>query len=70
MSATERWDREAARVKRGRGRYVLLLDTRGRNDKVKEALERRGLFVEVRSRSGDGSVERPWVGVKTWARTI
>jgi hypothetical protein len=70
LSASERWDKEAARVKRGRGRWVVLDDVRGRNDKVKEALERRGLFVDVRSRNGNGSAERPWVGVRTWARTI
>lgn len=75
LSGSERWDREADRVKRAKGRWVLVAESAdsrrgGRNDKVKAALELRGLNVEVKSRNGNGSKERPWVGVRTWARTI
>ena len=75
LSSSERWDKEAQRVKRGKGQWVVVAeseDTRrgGRNAKVKAALELRGLSVEVRSRTGNGSAERPWVGVKTWARVV
>lgn len=72
MSASERWDRIAAEVKKGRGRWVQVEEVGrgGRTNKVKEALERRGLTVEVQSRVGNGTDERPWEGNRTWARTI
>jgi len=75
LSSSERWDKEAQRVKRAKGQWVVVAesgDSRrgGRNAKVKAALELRGLTVEVRSRNGNGSPERPWVGVRTWARVV
>ena len=75
LSSSERWDKEAQRVKRGQGKWVVVADngsTRrgGRNEKVKAALERRGLSVEVQSRIGNETKERPWSGVRTWAKTI
>lgn len=75
LSAAERWDAAAKQVKRARGKWVLVDESShtgrgGRNSNVKENLERRGLVVEVRSRIGNGTPERPWVGVRTWARVI
>jgi len=71
LSASERWDEIAKRVKRGRGAWVLVAEgTRDRIQKTKASLTLRGLKVEVTSRIGDGSPERPWSGVRTWARTI
>lgn len=72
LSAAERWDREAVRVKRGHGNWVMINEVGrgGRNAKVKAALELRGLSVEVRSRIGNETKERPWSGVKTWARVV
>ena len=75
LSSSERWDKEAQRVKRGKGQWVIVAeseDTRrgGRNAKVKAALENRGLKVEVRSRIGNGTAERPWQGTRTWARLV
>lgn len=75
LSYREFWDAAALKVKRGRGSWVLVVESDdprrgGRNSKVKENLERRGLSVEVQSRIGNGSKDRPWVGVLTWARTI
>lgn len=74
-SAIERWDAIALKVKRGRGHWVIVAEQPvgrrgGRNEKVKAALERRGLTVEVRSRLGHGTPERPWNGWRTWARTL
>ena len=75
LSGAERWDEMAAQVKRARGAWVLVSENPksrrgGRNDKVREALERRGLAVEVRSRTGHDNAERPWLGVRTWARIV
>ena len=72
-SAPEKWDRLAEEVKAANGSWwVVVKDARkgGRNEKVRENLERRGLVVEVRSRNGDGSPERPWRGWWIFARTI
>jgi hypothetical protein len=72
ISSSERWDEEAKKVKAGKGKWVIVgyESKRDRNSKVKEALERRGLNVEVTSRIGHGTAERPWNGWRTWARTI
>jgi len=72
LTASERWDKMAAKVKRGHGAWVLADENpvRGSNEKVKAALERRGLKVEVTSRSGNGTGDRPFTGVRTFARTI
>lgn len=70
LSASERWDKIAAEVKRGRGQWVVIGEGAGRTNRVREHLERRNLNVEIRSRVGDGSAERPWHGTRTWARTI
>jgi hypothetical protein len=72
-SSTEHWDLQARRVKRAKGGWVIVAEyptTRrgGRNDKVKEALTRRGLSVEVKSRLGRDTSDRPWEGWRTWAR--
>ena len=72
-SAAERWDEAAEKVKKAKGRWVLVTDgaRRPRNEKVKEALERRGLDVEVQSRVGFGPTsERNWSGWRTWARAV
>ena len=74
-SSTERWDQLAESVKAAKGKWVLV-DERpvqhksGKNAKVRENLARRGLEVEVMSRIGHATDERPWVGWRTWARTI
>ena len=75
VSDAERWDGIATRVKQAKGSWAFVSESDhsrrgGRNDKVREALERRGLTVEVRSRVGNGSEERPWLGVRTWARIV
>jgi hypothetical protein len=72
VTASDRWDKMAAKVKRGRGSWVLVVEDAKvpRNDKVKAALERRGLKVEVTSRVGSGTATRRFTGVRTWARTI
>ena len=72
LTASERWDEAATNVKKGRGKWVEVEEVGrgGRTNKVKEALERRGITVEVQTRIGNGSEERPWRGFKTWARTI
>ncbi len=72
-SSSEHWDLMARRLKRAKGGWVLVAEypvTRrgGRNDKVRQALERRGLKVEVKSRMGHDTAERPWIGWRTWAR--
>jgi hypothetical protein len=71
QTANERWDTIADEVRNGAGEWVMIGDgTHPRHEKVKQNLERRGLEVEVTTRMGDGSEERPWSGVRTWARTI
>ncbi len=73
ITAAERWDEVAEAVKKAKGKWVLIGDgaLRPRNEKAKEALERRGLEVEVTSRIGGGpTARRSWVGWRTWARTI
>ena len=70
-SSTERWDIAAEAVKKAKGRWVIITDGGKvpRNEKAREALERRGLEVDVQSRVGHGvTSERPWVGWRTWAR--
>ena len=73
-SAPEKWDRLADEVTAGKGNWVCVMKTpeshRGQNNKAKEALERRGLVVEVRSRLGHNSVERPWDGWWTFAKLV
>lgn len=73
LSAPERWDAAARKVKRAKGNWVLVMETpknqRGQNSKATEALGRRGVVVEVKSRLGHGTAERPWIGWRTWART-
>ena len=74
-SSSERWDLLAVLVKEANGMWVVVgkyPDSRrgGRNEKAVEALTRRGLAVEVRSRKGDGSTDRPWSGWWTFARLI
>lgn len=72
LSAAERWDHNAEKVRKAKGGWVMLdeVGRGGRHDKIRDALERRGLRVEVQTRNGNGSAERPWVGKRTWARTI
>lgn len=75
LSPAEKWDELAAKVKKARGAWVVVAeypsDRRdGRNQKAKEALERRGIVVEVKSRLGHNSKDRPWDGWRTWARVI
>lgn len=73
-SATERWDEAAKKVERAKGRWVIVGDGGkvARNEKAREALEKRGLQVEVKSRVGGGatSINRRWVGWRTFARTV
>ena len=74
-SSTERWDELALEVHKANGMWVVVgkypdSQRGGRNAKAKEALTRRGLSVEVRSRKGDGSKARPWSGWWTFARLI
>lgn len=72
-SDTERWDELADQIRRSKGKWVLIADEvrRPRHEKAKEALERRGVVVEVTSRIGHGiTSERPWVGWRTWARML
>ncbi len=65
LTASQRWDVVAEKVRKGDGQWIVVLSdvARPRNDKVRGALERRGLSVEVTSRS----VEGRW---RTWARTV
>ena len=73
LSDSERWDEAAEAVRKAKGKWVLIGDgaRRPRNEKAREALERRDLTVEVQSRFGRGlTTERPWSGWRTWARTI
>ena len=76
LSAGEQWDLVAQKVKQARGKWVLVYESGGihdrvvRNERVRANLERRGLKVEVRSRIGNDTPERPWSGVRTFARTI
>ena len=75
LSASEQWDELAKRVKRARGKWVVVKESSltrqgGSNKKVQERLELRGLSVEVRSRIGNDTPERPWVGVRTFARIV
>ena len=72
-SSGEKWDTLAKKVKQAKGSWVVVAEypeTRrsARNELVKKYLERRGLDVEVTSRLGHGSSERPWKGWRTWAR--
>jgi hypothetical protein len=73
-SASEYWDAvERTLLLATPGEWVVVeegKDTRrgGRNDKVRKNLARRGLEVEVMSRVGNGSKDRPWEGWRTWAR--
>ena len=72
-SKAELWDEAAEKVRKAKGRWVIVGDAarRPRNHLAKEALERRGLVVEVQSRVGHGvTSERPWTGWRTWARTL
>lgn len=74
-SSQERWDQLADEVRRAKGNWVVVAKSPssrrgGRNEKAKEALTRRGLRVEVRSRLGDNSKSRPWSGWYTFARTL
>ena len=63
LSAPEKWDEVAKKLKRSKGAWILVMETpenhRGQNFKTTEALERRGLNVEVRSRLGRGTTDRP-----------
>ncbi len=72
MSAPERWDRVAQKVRRSKpGQWVLVAEgARPRNEKIRRSLEVRGLSVEVTSRAGKGTGDRPWIGWRTWARKI
>ena len=74
LSDAERWDMMARQVAEADGAWVVVASQPakrrgGRNDKIRAALERRGLHVEVVSRLGNLSPERPWDGWLTWART-
>ena len=71
-SSTEKWDQLAEAVKKANGMWVVVAKSpsRARNAKVKEALTRRGLRVEVTSRLGHGVAPRPYHGWWTYARTI
>lgn len=73
-SATERWDEVADKVRKAKGKWVLIEESsrKAHNRTVKENLERRGLDVEVTSRVGLGnaSAERRWVGWRTWCREV
>lgn len=71
-SATERWDEIAEKVRRAKGKWVLIGDgARMHNRTIRENLERRGLIVEVTSRMGYGvTTKRPWVGWRTWVRDV
>lgn len=69
-SATEKWDKIAAKVKRAQGGWVLVVESSvlgGTNERVVKALERRGIAANVVSRKGNGE-SRPWQGWRTWAR--
>ena len=75
LSAKEHWDRVAEKVKKGKGEWVLVYESPesrrgGRNTKIKENLERRGLTVEVTSRTGSENGVRAFTGTRTWARVI
>ncbi len=73
LTDTERWDQLAKKVQRANGKWVMIADEvrRPRHEKAKEALERRGVVVEVTSRIGHGiTSDRPWVGWRTWAREL
>lgn len=71
LSSSERWDREARRLKRKRGSWLMLNDLpkaytegrAGRHEKIREAFERRGLDVDVKSRKVEGLTM--W-----WVRTL
>lgn len=72
QSSSERWDAVAHAVRLADGDWVVVGDwpssrRGGRNELVRQALARRGLTVEVRSRRG-GAPDRPWTGWRTWAR--
>lgn len=71
-SAAEKWDAAAHLVKNGKGKWVVVVESsaRARNEKALGALTRRGLTVEVRSRLGHNTPDRPWEGWRTWARTL
>ena len=71
-SSTEKWDQLAEEVKKANGMWVVVAKSpsRARNDKVKEALERRGLKVEVTSRLGNNTPLRPYHGWWTFSRTV
>jgi hypothetical protein len=71
LTDKQKWDAIALDVLHANGRYVVIAE--GKRDcieKAKKALARRGLQVDVTSRRGDGSDDRPWSGVRTYARAI
>ena len=74
-SGTQRWDRIAGEL-RGlrRGEWLFVDDypgeIGGRGDAIRAALERRGLQVRVASRTGNGSEQRPWTGVRVWESRV
>ncbi|MDE1822664.1 MAG: hypothetical protein KGI98_17645 [Euryarchaeota archaeon] len=69
-SGSDRWDAVAKLLRSTPGEWRLIAEgERARNEKVREALARRGLNVQVTSRIGNGK-DRPWTGWRTWARTI
>lgn len=71
-SASEKWDAAAEAVVKAKGKWVMVVDAadRPRNDKATEALERRGLEVQVVSRLGHDTIGRPWIGWRTWAKSL
>lgn len=71
LSDKERWDANAEKVKGAKGEWVeidVVGNSGSHHQKIRHAFARRGVVVEVQSRIGNESPERPWSGAKTWAR--
>ena len=74
-SRRENWDALAKKLVSEPRQWVLVRSDPpgrrgGRNQLVREIFARRGLKVEVVSRRGNLTPERPWIGWRTWARLI
>lgn len=68
-TAAQRWDEVAETIKEANGEWVRVVES-ANVTRVRERLTQRGLNVEVTGREGNGSRQRPWKGLRIFARTV